>query len=163
MQVNSKKRSSSKNESFHSAFGPCLVISQFFGILSVKGAMGKDENCLQFQWFSLRTIYALTFLFFASIDAGTGIRRFFRLGFNIKFAESLLFFLTGMAKASIFLRIATHWREIMLKWHEYEKPFLHSPYEGMKSWKLKTKVRLIFSIIVIVSLGLYIYIKLQEF
>lgn len=149
----SKIKSFAENESFHQAIGPCLLFSQIFGMLPVYGLLDRDEKNLKFQWKSLRTFYAIVFLFFGGIDSGTGIRRFFRLGFNIKFAEALLFFISGIMKAAFVLNTARNWREIMMKFHELEKPFLHFPYERKSGLSLKLKVRLVFFTNVTVSIS----------
>lgn len=143
------KNDSHENDSFYQAVGPCLVYGQFFGMLPITGIMGKDENSLEFRWTSLRAVYALFFLICGIVDSGLGIRRLYRLGFSIGFAEALLYFFMGMLKASLIFKIAINWKEIMLKWKECEKPFLNQPYNQLKGWKLKTKIRIIFFTITI--------------
>lgn len=140
-------------ESFHGAIRPCLVLSQFLGMLPVSGVGSKDPNKLHFEWKSLRVFYAIIFLIFCTLDSCLGTRRLFRLGFNIGFAESLLFFVSGLARAFLIFRISMHWREIMHRWRECEKAFLYEPYTENPGLKLRTRIRLVFFIIVIVSLG----------
>lgn len=148
--TNNSCKDSLENDSFHQAIGPCLVSSQFFGMLPITGIMSKDENGLEFRWTSIRAIYALFFLICGAIDSGSGVRRLLRHGFNIGFAEALLFFIMGIVKAAIIFRIAIHWKRIMLKWKKNEEPFLNYPYNQIKGWKLKTIVRSIFFIITFV-------------
>jgi hypothetical protein len=148
-----------EHESFHQAIGPCLVLSQFFGMLPVQGIMDKSENNLKFEWKSVRTFYALLFLLFGGIDSATGIRRFFRLGFNIKFAEALLYFLSAIIRAGFLLKIATKWQEIMMKFHECEKSFLHHPYEKKKGLTLTTRIRVFFFTNVLGSVSEYFQVS----
>lgn len=150
---NSVKSSNFVNESFHEAVGPCLAFGQFYGILPVVGVTEPDVYKLKFKWNSLRTIYSLFFIILGGIDSCAGIHRFFRKKFNIGFAEALLFFISGITKFTFLFILATQWRKIMKKWFELEKPFLHSPYKGLRGWKLKTRIRVNFFVLIIISIG----------
>lgn len=138
-------------ESFHEVIRPCIVFSQFLGMLPVSNVSSNDPSKLHFEWKSLRVSYAITFLVFCTIDSCLGTRRLLRLGFNIGFAESLLFFISGLTRAFLIFRIAIHWREIMNRWRDCEKSFLYEPYAENPGWKLRTRIRVIFFVIVIFS------------
>lgn len=130
------------HESFHEAFGPVLLVGQFFGLIPCDNVLQSDEKKIQFRWKSPKTIYSLIFLFFGSIECAVGIRRFIRLGFNIHFVESLIFFLSAMIKAMLMFQLGRKWPSIMEKWRNCENVFLQSPYES-NGWKLKKKLRFV--------------------
>lgn len=141
-----------ENLSFHRSIGPVLVYGQFFGMLPVDGVLAKDETSLEFRWKSAKTIYSMMFLFFTSIESCLGIRRLLRLGFNLNFAEGLLFFFMAMVRAFIIFHLARSWKEIIGKWRKCEDAFLHPPYH-VKGWSLSLKIRLIFCILAFLGFG----------
>lgn len=140
-------------ESFQEVIRPCLTSSQCLGVMPVSGLSSHNPDQYEFKWKSAKVVYAVIFLIFGTIDSCTGIRRLFRLGFNFYFAESLLFFVSAMARAFLIFRIALNWPEIMKRWRECEKSFLYQPYAENPGWKLRTLVRWNFFVVAFVSLG----------
>lgn len=118
-----------------------------------ENVLQPDERKLDFQWKSKKTIYSLIFLAMGSIESIVGVRRLIRLGFNIHFVESLLFFITAMIKAILMFHLGRKWKEIMIKWKNFESTFLQSPYEKHDGWRLKTKLRVVGVIILCFVLG----------
>lgn len=138
------------NPSFHQSIGTVLTYGQFFGMLPVDGVLAKDESVLKFRWKSLKTIYSMAFLFFGTVESCLGVRRLLRLGFNINFAEGLLFFVTAMIRAFMIFRLARNWNAIMKKWKMCEDAFLKPPYR-VKGWSLGTKVKVISGIVALLG------------
>jgi hypothetical protein len=118
----------------------------------VQNVLNADVTKLRFSWKSFRVIYTVFFLLLGTFESGLVVRGLFRMGFNIGFAEGLLFFVTSMIRAYIIFAIGIKWKEVMVFWHSCEKDFLKYPYveEGMK---LKTKCRLIFAVMVFQVFG----------
>lgn len=140
-------------ETFHEAIGPVLLFAQFFGCVPCENILQKDEKKIEFRWKSLRTIYSFLFFLFAFIELVVGSRRLFRRGFyNIHFAEGYLFLLTAIIKFTMMFRLGRNWQKIMVKWRDFENPFLHHPYE-FKGMKLKVKIRIVGTFFIILLLG----------
>ena len=53
-----------------------------------------------------------------------------------------MFYADSVLQSSIFLYLATEWKDIIAYWHKMEKPFLFEPYT-MRGIKLPLKTRLI--------------------
>ncbi|KAG5682212.1 hypothetical protein PVAND_011578 [Polypedilum vanderplanki] len=139
---------SATHTSFHESISTILAFSQFFGMISVKNVTNSDERLLKFSWFSIRTIYAITFLVLGSTESAFAIRRVFRLGFNIHFAEGLFFFTMSMIRAILIFKVTLNWKDIIQYWRKAESVFLHPPYFE-KGWKLKSKCRCIFIFLIV--------------
>lgn len=135
-----------RNASFHQAVGPCLVYGQLYGMMPVNGVMTNDEKELEFRWFSLRTIYAIAFIFCGSADSFLGVLRLMQRGFGVFSFEALIFFALCVIRAVIFFHLATKWKKIIAKWRKCEEPFLSSPYE-VKGWSLSRRVRVSFGVL----------------
>ncbi|XP_070501290.1 gustatory receptor for sugar taste 64b-like [Chironomus tepperi] len=153
--VKTQLDSTKKHESFHQAVGPALLLGQIFGMLPVDGVLGKSEKDLNFRWKSPKTIYSILFLFFGTIESCMGTRRLLRLGFNIHFAESFLFFITAMIRAYMLFFLGRKWKFIMMRWQNCEDVFLREPY-NTKGWSLSRRIRIVFAIAVILVLAEHI-------
>jgi gustatory receptor len=141
-----------RHQSFQEAVGPVLIFGQFFGLLPVEGVSSNDEEKIKFRWKSLKTIYSMIFLFCSTIDCVLVITRLFRLGFNIKLSEDLIFFILAMVRAFVFFNLARKWNDIMRMWKKCESPFLKPPYK-VNGWSLKMKINAIFIPLAILTLG----------
>jgi gustatory receptor len=141
-----------RHPSFHEAVGPVLTYGQFFGLLPADGVLSNDEEKVKFRWKSVKTIYSMIFLFCGTVESGLGTRRLLRLGFNINFAEGLLFFILAMFRAFVFFNLARKWNVIMRLWKKCESPFLQPPYK-VNGWSLKTKIKVIFIPLAILTLS----------
>lgn len=132
-----------KSPSFHVSVGPMLTYGQCFGLLPADGVLAKDENQVEFRWKSFKTIYSIVFLVLGTLESCLGTRRLLRLGFNIGFAEGLLFFITAMVRAWMFFALARSWKSIIKNWRDAEEPFLKPPYR-VKGWSLRRKLGVVF-------------------
>jgi Trehalose receptor len=141
-----------ENPSFHQSVGPVLAYGQFFAILPVDGVLAKDEDQLRFRWKSIKTIYSLLFLFCGTVESCMGTRRLLRLGFNIGFAEGLLFFVTAMIRSYLLFGLARHWKEFIAFWRKCEEAFLHPPY-SIRGWSLSSKTRVAFVVLTVIAAG----------
>lgn len=141
-----------RNPSFHNSVGPALMFGQFFGAIPVCGVLAKDEESVKFKWLSVRTIYSMLFLLCGTIESSLGTRRFLRLGFNVHFAEGLMFFITAMIRAFMFFQLAREWSTIIKYWRKCEEPFLSEPYT-VKGWSLRKKIRVVFFFLVSLSIS----------
>lgn len=140
-------------ESFHESVGPVLYVAHFFGLMPCENVLNNDENKLEFKWKSPRTIYALFFLIFTTIECIVGCRRMIRLGlYNVHFVESFLFFTTAVIKFLIMFQLGKKWKKIMIRWRSYENVFLQHPYE-FHGMRLKHQVRWVASFFIIFVLG----------
>ncbi|CAO1403379.1 unnamed protein product [Diamesa serratosioi] len=137
------RKSSAKLQlmSFQEAIGPILFIGQCFGFMPVDGILSKDIGNLKFRWKSLRTIYSIIFLICGTVESCMAVRRLLRLGFNIHFAETMIFFVSSMARAYSLFQIARKWKMMMKFWAQCENVFLNPPYEDLKGWCLAQKIR----------------------
>lgn len=125
--------------------GPVLLLGQFFGMLPVDGVLSESENDLKFRWKSPKTIYSMIFLFCGTVESCLATRRLLRLGFNIHFAETLLFFVTATIHAYIFFHLGRKWKDIMNFWRSKEEVFLNEPYKSHK-FELKKKICIFYGI-----------------
>ncbi|KAL7038081.1 hypothetical protein ACKWTF_009446 [Chironomus riparius] len=140
-----------KHESFHQAVGPALLLGQLFGMLPVDGVLAKSEKDLNFRWKSPKTIYSILFLVFGTIESSVATRRLLRLGFNIHYAEGFLFYITAMIRAYMVFFMGRKWKFIMTKWKDCEDVFLRDPYKT-KGWSLSRRLRIVFTIAVLLVL-----------
>ena len=140
------------NPSFHQSIGFVLAYGQFYGMLPVDGILADDESQVEFRWKSVKTLYAMVFLLLGTIESCLGTRRLLRLGFNIQFAEGLLFFFSAMVRAWVIFFLAKKWKVVINHWREVEDVFLRHPYE-VKGWSLSTRVRVVFGILAFLSLS----------
>lgn len=140
------------NPSFHQSVGPVLAYGQFYGMLPVDGILANDESQVEFRWTSVKTIYSIIFLLLGTIESCLGTRRLLRLGFNVQFAEGLLFFFSAMVRAWVIFFLARKWKVVIKHWREVEEVFLRPPY-GVKGWSLSTRIRVIFGVLAFLSLG----------
>lgn len=161
-----------EHQSFYSSIGPVLVCGQFFGMLPgenlkdwkcsrlevfsnpflADGVMAKDERDVTFRWNSFRTIYSLIFLFCGTVESCLGTRRLLRLGFNINFAEGLLFFISAMVRAYLLFGLARRWKEISVMWRKCEEAFLKHPYR-VRGWSLAKRIRVTFVVLGLFSIS----------
>lgn len=141
-----------ENPSFHNSVGPALFAAQFFGAMPVCGVLAKDEDSVKFKWLSINTIYSMFFLFCGTIESSLGTWRLLRLGFNVHFAEGLMFFITAMIRAFMFFKLAREWKTIIKYWRKCEEPFLSYPYE-VRGWSLKKTLRVVFFFLVSLSIS----------
>lgn len=153
--VKTQLDSTQKHESFHQAVGPALLLGQLFGMLPVDGVLAHSEKDLNFRWNSPKTIYSIFFLFCGTIESCLGTRRLLRLGFNIHFAESFLFFITAMIRAYMLFFLGRKWKFIMMRWHNCENVFLREPYKT-KGWSLSRRIRVVFTIAVLLVLSKFL-------
>lgn len=158
----SDEKKNSENPSFHQSVGPILVYGQFFGLLPVDGVLSKDESQVKFRWKSIKTIYSMFFLLCGTIESCLGSRRLLRLGFNVNFAEGLLFFILSAVRGFIFFNMARQWNKIIRRWRFAEDAFLKLPYK-VKGWSLSFRLRLVFSILAILSTGRITKIHTEKF
>lgn len=121
-------------------------------MLPVDGVLARDENSLEFRWKSIKTIYSMTFLLFGSVESILGTRRLLRLGFNIKFAEGLLFFISAMIRAFLIFHLAKNWKTIIAKWRKCEDAFLKPPYR-VRGWSLSLRIKVIFIVLAMLAIG----------
>lgn len=128
-------------------------------MLPVGKVLCKDENQAEFRWKSWRTIYSLMFLFCGTVESCLGTRRLLRLGFNINFAEGLMFFIMAVVRGFIFFQLARNWKKIMAMWHKSEKVFLHEPYR-VEGWSLTRKIRVVFIFMAFFAFRNFIFILL---
>lgn len=142
-------------QSFQEAIGPVLVLGQCFGSMPVEGILSKDIGNLKFRWNSLRTIYSIVFLTCGTIESCMAVRRLLRLGFNINFAETMIFFVSSMGRAFVLFQMARKWNMFMKFWSQCENVFLHSPYENLKGWSLGRKIRISSVCLVLLLIGNY--------
>lgn len=122
-------------------------------MIPVDNLLQPDEKKLEFRWKSKKTIYSLIFLFFGSIESAVGMRRFVRLGFNIHFTEKFLFLITAMVKAVLMFQLGRKWKKIMMEWRSCENIFLNTPFVNNNGWRLRTKLRFVATIFLILMLG----------
>lgn len=151
-----------QNPSFHQSVGPALACGQLFGMLPVDGICAEDESQVEFRWKSIKTIYSMVFLFCGTVESGMGTRRLLRLGFNIGFAEGLLFFVTAMIRAFIIFRLARKWKDIIKEWRKCEDVFLKPPYK-VTGRSLSFRIRTMFFVFVALSIGKSLIVKHQTF
>lgn len=137
--------------SFHKCFGPVMAVVQFFALLPINGVLSDSEDFLEFRWKSIRVIYAMLFLFCGTVESCLGTRRLLRLGFNIHFAEGLLFFITAMVKSFLMFRLGKNWKKIIRFWRKCEDVFLRAPYRSHSN--LKLKIQLTFGILFVFAIG----------
>lgn len=140
-----------ENPSFHNSVGPALFIAQFFGAMPVCGVLAKDEESVKFKWLSVNTIYSIIFLICGTIESSLGTRRILRLGFNVHFAESLMFFITAMIRAFMFFKLAREWKTVIKYWRKCEEPFLRHPYT-VTGWSLTKTIRVVFFFLMSLSI-----------
>lgn len=145
-------KKNAENPSFHQSVGPILTYGQCFGLLPADGVLAKDESQVTFSWKSIKTIYSMFFLFCGTVESCMGTRRLLRLGFKVNFAEGLLFFIMAVVRAFIFFNLARQWKVIIGRWRMAEDVFLRAPYR-VKGWSLSTKMRVVFSVLAVISFG----------
>ena len=138
----------SENTSFHESIGEFNAFCQYFALLPVSNVLQSDENKLKFSWKAKRTIYALCWLIFASIEGIVAIKRLFRFGFNVHYFEVLMFFVLSPARTFIVFSLARNWKQIMQFWRLCENGFLNYPFKE-NGWKLATKCRIILIILIL--------------
>jgi gustatory receptor len=124
-------------------------------MLPVDNVLSDDENQLRFQWKSLKTIYSMIFLFCGTVENCLGTRRLLRLGFNIQYVEGLVFFMLASVRGFMFFHLARNWKEIIKMWNRNESVFLQLPYK-VKSWSLKSKLRMTFIVFIILTISKWI-------
>lgn len=138
--------------SFHESIGEFNAFCQYFALLPVSHVLQADESKLNFSWKAKRTVYAICWLIFATIEGAVAIRRLFRLGFSVHYVEVLMFFVLSPARAFIAFRLARNWKKIMKFWRFCEDGFLKYPFKE-KGWKLTTKCRIILIILILQTFG----------
>jgi hypothetical protein len=141
-----------RSRSFHESVRPALIFGQFFAMLPVNGISSHNGHNLRFRWLSIKTIYSITFLTLGTIESCLVTRRVFVIGFTIVNVETVIFYVISMMRAFIIFRLATKWSSIMDFWREREDVFLSDPYVT-KGWSLRTKIVLVFYVMVACVLG----------
>lgn len=114
--------------------------------------LSGDEDRLEFRWKSLKTIYAMTFLFCGTVESCLGTRRLLRLGFSVHHMDGLLFFILAVIRAFIFFRLARNWKDIMKVWRKTENVFLYEPYR-VKGLSLTVKLRTVFAVLATLAIS----------
>lgn len=153
MVIVKNKNFVSNHTSFHQSIGEFNAFCQYFALLPVSNVLQSDENKLKFSWKAKRTLYALCWLIFATIEGVVAIWRLFRFGFSVHYVEVLMFFVLSPARTFIILSLARNWKQIMQFWRLCEDGFLKYPFEE-KGWKLATKCRIILIILILQTFGL---------
>jgi len=76
-EVTGRPQQKAHNDSMLGAFAPALLIARCFGILPVPNLNGESRD---FQWRSLRSVYALLILLFILFEAVLSIARLAVIG-----------------------------------------------------------------------------------
>lgn len=141
-----------KLESFHEAIGYFNAFSQYFALLPVLNVLQPIESKLKFSWKAKRTIYAICWLIFASVEGFFAVKRRLKRGFNVHYVETIMFFTLSPARAAILFNLARHWKDIMQFWRHCEDGFLKYPFKE-KKFKLTTKCKIILIVLILQTFG----------
>lgn len=131
-----------ENESFHSAIGPVLILSQTLFVMPIYGALDKDFRKIEFIWISIRTFLALFLIIFAVISSILINIFYIKLGITLDSIGTMLFYNLAAVSAIILFSLGRKWKKIIYYWSKQEYVFLRSPYK-IKGWKLSTKINFV--------------------
>lgn len=149
------------------------------------GVLERNCNNVYFKWTSIRVIYTIFFLCLGTFEVILMIIKAVWGGFSLmevgknrltysilkknltlfhNLIELIMFYGFAVARAYIFLYLATKWKEIVVFWYDKERPFLYEPYT-MSSFSLSIKAHLIgfvFSIFYLIEHLTFIGMELHD-
>lgn len=132
-----------------------ILISQTFGFFPLSGITSKNPQDINFRWISFRLLFSLLFIIYDAFALKTVASVQFGTGINARNAAGILFFSNSVSINILFLKLASEWKSIMIKWMNFETLFTSDRYKiNPKSWSMSKQIK-VFTI-------LYLFFALVE-
>lgn len=124
-----------------------ILISQSFGLFPLSGIRSKNPQDINFRWISFRSLFSLFFILYDVYALKVVAQVEFGKGINARNASGIFFFGNCMFINILFLRVASNWNCIMIKWMNLETLFTKDRYTtDQQSWSMRKKIK-VFSIV----------------
>ncbi|XP_055635567.1 gustatory receptor for sugar taste 64a-like [Toxorhynchites rutilus septentrionalis] len=144
------------HDTFHRAIRPFIVVGQLFGIFPIAGIFSNNARHVRVDWFSVRVILNLVIIGAGSFNMITEIQRLRTIGISAKNINHLVFLIDACLISTLFLRMATQWQRVAIKWSQVDKIFLSESYRICSWWTLKRKIWFTAGLLLLLACGEHI-------
>ncbi|XP_038116182.1 gustatory receptor for sugar taste 64a [Culex quinquefasciatus] len=133
----------SLHDTYHEAVRPFLIIGQIFGMFPVTGIFNRNPCKVHLEWISVRVVLNLVIFGAALVNAVAEFLRLRQVGANAKNINGLVFYIDCGTISVLFLKMATSWNQVAVKWAHVERIFLEETYRVESWWTMKRKIRIV--------------------
>ncbi|XP_020278415.1 gustatory receptor for sugar taste 64e-like isoform X2 [Pseudomyrmex gracilis] len=138
-------------DSLHASMRPIIVLAQCFSMFPVCGISKPDASYLRFTWRSPKLVYAAISFLGACMMTIYNVIRLLNTGINSTKMTTLVFFLTTMTTAILFLRLAMRWPCLALTWEKLEREFT-SRHRRVSKTTLATRFKIVTTVVMLFAL-----------
>jgi gustatory receptor len=128
------------SESFNNVFSPVLRVTKYFGIMPLSIENTNDPKKIDFKWKSVKTIYCLVFLVFASIECALSFRIALKEGLALGQSSGTSYHFVSSLGGFLLLNLARKWPTMIFKWNKSEEVFITQTCYHTDGLSLKTKI-----------------------
>ncbi|XP_030372203.1 uncharacterized protein LOC115622410 [Scaptodrosophila lebanonensis] len=141
-----------QSETFHRAVSKVLFISQIFALFPVSNMEARHVQDLRFRWLSARTFYSGFIMVLIVCEFGVALNYVSKVAITFQNAYVLLVFVVCLLMHIFFWRLAISWPKIMSSWQRVDELFLKVPYRYYNEYKMKWRINVVFSFVMISAL-----------
>ncbi|KAL9700352.1 hypothetical protein quinque_003793 [Culex quinquefasciatus] len=143
----------SLHDTYHEAVRPFLIIGQIFGMFPVTGIFNRNPCKVHLEWISVRVVLNLVIFGAALVNAVAEFLRLRQVGANAKNINGLVFYIDCGTISVLFLKMATSWNQVAVKWAHVERIFLEETYRVESWWTMKRKIRIVAGMLLLGAVG----------
>ncbi|XP_030372204.1 uncharacterized protein LOC115622411 [Scaptodrosophila lebanonensis] len=141
-----------QSETFHRAVSKVLFISQIFALFPVSNVGARHVQDLRYRWLSARTFYSGLILALNLCEFGTVLNYVNNVAITFHNSSLLSLFVVCLLEHIFFWRLAISWPKIMSSWQRVDELFLKVPYRYYNEYKMKWRINVVFSFVMISAL-----------
>ncbi|XP_069702287.1 gustatory receptor 5a for trehalose-like [Periplaneta americana] len=159
-----------EEESFHTAIRPILTLIQFAGLMPVRGIWDPTPKSLHFQHSSIRTALSVLLLlsfavleilaikYTASVVTSNGSQTLSKVW---EATRGTIIYGNAMLSICIFLRLASHWKDLMRQWHNTEEKLKQWPFPRLSKRFIIITAAIIFPSLITHILSTLVYLRIN--
>ncbi|XP_037946086.1 uncharacterized protein LOC119678365 [Teleopsis dalmanni] len=149
--IKSKNVKKNKEETFHRAIAPVLIMAQCFGVMPVENIRRPDSLHLNFSYRSIQTCVTVLYMGLSSIMLLGQIKHVVNIGINAKNFVGVVFFSNVQCGWFFFFLLAKKWPIVIRFWTETDSIFTSKLYEIPKR-NLSSRLRYAAVVTMLLSL-----------
>ncbi|KAJ3654546.1 hypothetical protein Zmor_013725 [Zophobas morio] len=109
-----------QEHNIHKSLRFIFVVAQIFGFFPVQGVLSKTPNSVGFSWMSVRILSAILTCTGGFLVALGHIRHMILIEYDQFEMNGVIFYTCGCLSCIYFIKMATEWPQIILKWQEVD-------------------------------------------
>jgi gustatory receptor len=133
-----------------------ILFSQMFGLFPLSGLCSKDPTQIKFTWFSIRTLFSLSFFVGASIFGFLVLQKLLQAGpLTPSNIVGVIFYMTVATISVVFFKVAMQLNSIMQRWRQVEKSLQISKFREVMihdRWSLRKRIIVCMPVTLVLAL-----------